>query len=57
MQDCPASSQSGTGMNKEANAGTSPVLELGINSGTGIPEMSDAGGIGLDAGAQLCLLV
>ncbi len=29
----------------------------GNNSGTGIPVMSDAGGIGLDAGAQLCLLV
>ncbi len=61
MPDCPASGQSGTGMNKDANAGTSPVPDKGNHSGTGIlryrTEMSDVGNIGLDAGAQLCLLV
>ncbi len=29
MSDCPASGQSGTGMNKNADTGTSPVPESG----------------------------
>jgi hypothetical protein len=54
MSDCPASSQSGTGMNKYSDARTSSVPEC---SGTGLRYMirnDDASGIDLDADAQLC---
>jgi hypothetical protein len=47
MSDCPVSSQFGTGMNKNSEAGTSPVPEKGTQSGTGMLlyriEMQDAG--------------
>jgi hypothetical protein len=47
MPDCTASGQSGTGMNKNADAGSCPVPEKGIQSGTGMlryrTEMLDDG--------------
>jgi hypothetical protein len=62
MSDCPASSQSGTGINDNADAGTSPVRNRGTQSGTGMIRYqteiqdagnADAGGIDLDTDAQL----
>ncbi len=46
MSDCPASNQSDTGMDKNADAGTSPVQ--GYDTGC---RNVDASGIGLDADA------
>jgi hypothetical protein len=47
MLDCPASNQSGTGINKNADAGTSPVQDKRTHSGTGMlcyrTEIQDAG--------------
>ena len=47
MQDCPASGQSGTEINKNNDSGTSPLPEKGTQSVTGMlrhqTEISDAG--------------
>ncbi len=60
MSDSPVSSQSGTGMNKNANAGTIPGPELGDPvwyRNAPIPDRNtgcrnaDAGGIDIDADA------
>jgi hypothetical protein len=59
MSDCPAYGQSGTGMNKNADARTSPVPESGdpVLYRNGMlryrTEIQDAGGIDLDTDAQL----
>ncbi len=62
MPDCTAFGQSGTGMNKNTDAGSSPVPEQGSPvryQNAPVPEWdagcrnTDAGGIGLDANAQL----
>ncbi len=52
MSDCPASSQSGTGMNKNADAGTSLVPDWDTGCWN-----ADADGIDLDADAQLWLIL
>jgi hypothetical protein len=63
MSDFLASGQSGTRMNKNADTGTSPVLKEGDPfqyRNALVPDLdtgcrnADAGGIDLDADAQLC---
>ncbi len=56
MPDCPASSQSGTGMKKTNDAGTGPGLHSPafFVSGSGCRN-TDAGVSLLDADPQLCL--
>jgi hypothetical protein len=58
MPKCPASGQSGIEMKKNAGAGTSSGRNKDTQSASGMllyrTEMSDVGGISLDADAQLC---
>ncbi len=63
MPDCPVSGQSGIRVKNIADAGTNPVAEQGdpvLYRNASVPEWdvgcrnADAGGISLDADAQLC---